>query len=65
MTILTEWLDFSGGGFCAWNGILPGGGFPVRFLLWQVLCVGPAAVAVVLCASASEVKSFVKELFVL
>jgi hypothetical protein len=56
MTILTEWLDFSGGGFCSWIvemcERLCGG--TSGFLLWQVLCVGPAVVAVVLCASESE-----------
>jgi hypothetical protein len=55
MTILTEWLDFSGGGFCAWIEILPGG-IPIRFWLRQVSCVGPVAVVVVLCASVSEGK---------
>jgi hypothetical protein len=57
VTILTKWLDFSRGGFLVRIEILPGGGgggCHFGFVLTQVLCVGPAAVAVVMCASASE-----------
>jgi hypothetical protein len=70
MTKLTEWLDFGGGGFCAWNIALCLRNYVLfdflnacaavwrhlRFLLWQVLCMGPAAAAVVLCTRASEGK---------